>query len=936
MAISVTWGTKVINVPKDYTTLVQVSPTEIRDLDTNQFRLDLKSLEDDVYGMAHDTTHVHNPPLSVGGIELARTIEIINDYTITFEDGQWAVNLKGSNNNILDRTNKNQVSVNPGNSAGLVTSSAIEFGEYGGHVTVDMQNQSGKAGSGTVYPWGTLRLPVNNFADAEIIAASRGFSEMYLISDATVTTGDNIENMIIHGENPTQTTFTVLTGASTINCEIHSCTISGVLDGGTHLWDCTVGALNYVNGQMHHCMINGPIMLGGNAVAHIHGCYSGVPELGVPEVNMGGSGQALALRDYHGGVEITNKTGTDSVSIDLSSGQIILADTVTAGTFRISGVGILHDNSTGCTINSAGLLSTYSVTTTTWKSVYIDVNNGIAGTEFPLGTTGNPVLTLADAEIIGNSENIQSFQVAGDLTLDRDVSGYEFTSWKNGKITMGNQLCTATRFRELKLDGTMNGLGLLYDCRIENLQNIQGIFTNCRFLATNDILISSSSVELIKCETEGSEIQNFDWTNGGSLHTKSLQGKYTFKNCSSADSVNTIICNMADITLDATLTSGTFIMSGNVRYTDNSNGAIVIDSSLTSLTAKKTWESNLSSYTTHGTAGEVLHHTEYIDKAIYVDTESATNGNGVLGNPYDNIGDAIDAAEDHGFKTIIVYSEITLDRNLKNFNLVGVGTPVIECGGHNLDKSEVTQCELRGAYTGIIAVRKCVLGAGLELNGYFENCGISGNLTSKVGSNAILKDCVSLIQNVTIDQDSGGASVINLTDFAGNLTITNCGTAGDVTYIGMREGTVTLAASCTAGFIAVGGKATVIDNSAGSTVNLTGLLQNVVADQVWDEQIADHLEAGSTGNKLNTASSGGVDYDSLAVAVWDRNLSLHTTDGSAGKLVKETNDIENGNWEIAGNQMIFKDSSGTELFRVNLFDSAGAPSMDEVYKRTRV
>jgi len=49
-------------------------------------------------------------------------VEIINGYTITFEDEQYAVTLIGANNNILDVINFNQVSVRPTNSAGLITS----------------------------------------------------------------------------------------------------------------------------------------------------------------------------------------------------------------------------------------------------------------------------------------------------------------------------------------------------------------------------------------------------------------------------------------------------------------------------------------------------------------------------------------------------------------------------------------------------------------------------------------------------------------------------------------------------------------------------------------------------------------------------------------------------------------------------------------------
>ena len=100
MAISIDWSTKVISVPKDYMTLVQSSPTEIRELSINQFRLDLKDLEDNVDGIVNPDTHRHYPAITVGGVELAMVIEIINGYTVTFEDGQYAVNLTGANSNI--------------------------------------------------------------------------------------------------------------------------------------------------------------------------------------------------------------------------------------------------------------------------------------------------------------------------------------------------------------------------------------------------------------------------------------------------------------------------------------------------------------------------------------------------------------------------------------------------------------------------------------------------------------------------------------------------------------------------------------------------------------------------------------------------------------------------------------------------------------------
>jgi hypothetical protein len=116
MAISVDWPNKIINVPQADLSLVSPGAYE---LDVDVFRLALKDLEDGE-GMPFPDTHQHNTTVTIGGVTLARVVEIINGYTVTFEDGQYAVNLVGANNNISDVANVNQVSIRSGNTAGLV------------------------------------------------------------------------------------------------------------------------------------------------------------------------------------------------------------------------------------------------------------------------------------------------------------------------------------------------------------------------------------------------------------------------------------------------------------------------------------------------------------------------------------------------------------------------------------------------------------------------------------------------------------------------------------------------------------------------------------------------------------------------------------------------------------------------------------------------
>jgi len=119
MSVSIDWGTKIISIPKSYLTFISgVGYT----LDLNQFRLDLKTLEDDEDGIMFPDTHMHNPETTLSGTTFARQFILINGYTVTFEDGQYYVEAKNANSNLADVLNYNKVSLRSFNSGGLIVS----------------------------------------------------------------------------------------------------------------------------------------------------------------------------------------------------------------------------------------------------------------------------------------------------------------------------------------------------------------------------------------------------------------------------------------------------------------------------------------------------------------------------------------------------------------------------------------------------------------------------------------------------------------------------------------------------------------------------------------------------------------------------------------------------------------------------------------------
>lgn len=369
MAISINWNTRVIYVPKADLTLVQSSPTEIREMNLNWFRLQLKDIEDGE-GMPFPDTHRHNTEVNISGITLARVIEIINGYTVTFEDGQYAVNLVGANSNVGDVVNVNQVSVRTSNSAGMTSSQDIEYASYQNCVTIDTTSPY----SGTTHPIGTKRQPVNNIDDALLIAAYRGLATLAVIGNITLDHGD-FTSMSIIGEGINKTIVDIGASAIVYKCEFYDCHVQGILDGDALAKDCCISNLQYINGTLQECVLEeGVITLGGNTRALLLDCWSAGAEADAPVIDLGGSGQALTVRNYSGTLKLRNKNGSDPVAITLAAGRVFLENSVTAGLILVSGVGAAYNQGTA-TLDTAELINNESISNQIFNAT--DVETGL-------------------------------------------------------------------------------------------------------------------------------------------------------------------------------------------------------------------------------------------------------------------------------------------------------------------------------------------------------------------------------------------------------------------------------------------------------------------------------------------------------------------------------------------------------------------------------
>jgi len=255
-----------------------------------------------------------------------------------------AVDVNGVTMYPLEYSDNVMATITASSSATLQEMGAIQYASFNGGVSVDAVNGV----SGTAYDIGTPSNPVNNLTHALSIAQSRGFGTLYILESMEIDTSLDFTGMEFIGQSVTKTLLTINPLANVTKCEFYETAVTGTLDGQNKLKNCLLQTLNFVNGVVEECLLGEYIItLGGGTDAHFLDCWSAVAGTGTPTINMGGAGQKLGLRNYNGGLKITNMTGeNDNISLDLNSARIILDSTsITAGTVVCRGIGSLEDES---------------------------------------------------------------------------------------------------------------------------------------------------------------------------------------------------------------------------------------------------------------------------------------------------------------------------------------------------------------------------------------------------------------------------------------------------------------------------------------------------------------------------------------------------------------------------------------------------------------
>lgn len=239
---------------------------------------------------------------------------------------------------------------------------------------------------------------------------------------------------------------------------------------------------------------------------------------------------------------------------------------------------------------------------------------------------------------------------------------------------------------------------------------------------------------------------------------------------------------------------------------------------------------------------KLLAMTAYQHKAVYINTDALSNGDGSAISPFDNVNDGKDFAEANGILTIYIYADITIPSKLKNFTIIGIGSPVVNCNGQDLKNTEFYGVKLQGTYTEKIKAKECILDDGFHLNGGFNTCSVVNHLICIDGGNVTLFNCFGNIANnaeTNLSLNGLGSSNIAIVEFKGHLILSDVNNINDKVDISMPSDHLIIDASCILGAIDLAGSMKIEDNSGvDCIVNRDAVIDvEISAKAVWDYKL---------------------------------------------------------------------------------------------------
>lgn len=213
--------------------------------------------------------------------------------------------------------------------------------------------------SGTQWPIGTHYRPVNNLQDALTIMNFSNVNMLKIVNDLTVSATDDVGGITIETEGVMGTTVTFEAGSKADRTAVRYANVQGELDSTSQLLleACTVLELENFTGVMNNVAFGeaSEIKIAQWATI-IQGTAGGDPT-NEPEINVGDA--AVNLSHITGNIKITNKTGGPRTVVNLTSGNLLIANSCVAGDIQVLGTGRIEADDSGpsCNVDIEGFIS---------------------------------------------------------------------------------------------------------------------------------------------------------------------------------------------------------------------------------------------------------------------------------------------------------------------------------------------------------------------------------------------------------------------------------------------------------------------------------------------------------------------------------------------------------------------------------------------------
>ena len=565
-------------------------------------------------------------------------------------------------------------------SSGTVAfSDEINDQSFLGQVWID----TNRGNPGTAFPRGTPTDPVDNFTDAAAIAVTRKLSAYHLSGTLTLTTED-ISGTDWTGNSPIQSRIELGSGSAAGN-HFDSLTINGALNGLAAFDNVNYDTVTGWQGESNEGVFEGSLTMASAATGeHVFiRTASGVSGASTPFFDKNSNSANVSFRSYTGGIEIRNMTA-GSMSIDMISGHIILAASCTGGTIVCRGNAKLTDNSNGSTIDSDGLIDNTQLRLLEYlNTVQIDTVNGTAGTAYPIGTSSVPVLSIEDALTIAISLNIKTIAIRNSLitlTASHNVDDFTFIKESGTCVVVmsdGSPPSTVnTTFNDIVVGGTAGG-SIVINRGAVGVAGVAPDLIVTDGLVSDSLLVGDSiqmtsvgqGFGILRCSRaiDGGAAIEIDYNNNAKGLVIDCQGNFNITNFTAAET-RTISLTSGEITLDSTLTNGTFEIEGTAFLTDNSGAGCTIDTDrlISTITSVAVWDELLtgSTHNITNSAGKYLRTLS--SQVVHTDTAQgpAVNGNQI---ELALAASAVDGAYDPSLIAIIDGTGVGQSRNILQY-----------------------------------------------------------------------------------------------------------------------------------------------------------------------------------------------------------------------------------------------------------------------------